>query len=72
MRSRSWQSHGVVNIRYGTSYRSITNNPVYFFRGKTEILNILISIRISGISLYRGAQDFETNIIITVMTTNCP
>ena len=64
--NRPWYGQGSVNIHDGVTYQAITNTPTYFFRGRNEILNIPVSIKLSGISLVMGAQDFETNILLTV------
>ncbi len=57
---------GEPNINDGDQFQRITNNPKYFIRGKSEIIDIPISLRIRGISITMGAQDFETNIVFTV------
>jgi hypothetical protein len=50
----------------GTNYQTVNNMSGYFFRGRGEIEDIPINFRISGMSVVNGAQDFETNIILTV------
>lgn len=58
--------NGNPNIQDGENYLPVSNTPTYFFRGKDEIINIPITVQISGISLTMGAKDFETNIMLTV------
>ena len=53
-------------IRDGSNFQNITNNPVYFFRGRHGIVNIPLSFKLTGASLTMGAKDFETNVILTV------
>jgi hypothetical protein len=55
-----------VNINGGTQFHSISDTPIYFFRGKNEIYDIPIAFKVSGASVTMGAKQFETNIILTV------
>lgn len=57
---------GNPNIIDGMTYQAVTNNPVYFFRGRDEILYIPIQLKVNGFSLVMGASDFETSIVLTV------
>ena len=50
----------------GENYMEVTDTPVYFFRGKSEIYYIPLSLRLDNISVTMGAKNFETNIILTV------
>ncbi|HKI87646.1 MAG TPA: hypothetical protein VKA38_01375 [Draconibacterium sp.] len=59
-------NRGKTNIHDGTNYHNISNNPAYFFRGKDEISDIPISFRIIGLSITMGAQEYETNIVMTI------
>lgn len=61
----SWWAQPLF-IRDGTNYQNITNNPVYFFRGRHGITNIPVEFRLSGASLTMGARQFETSIVFTV------
>ena len=61
-----FESTGNPNIHDGESYQPVSDIPVYFFRGKDQIVNIPVEIQLSGISLTMGAQNFETNILLTV------
>ncbi|MGC9353277.1 MAG: hypothetical protein ACP5D9_05530 [Mariniphaga sp.] len=63
--SRVWFGSG-VNINHGVNYQEITNNPVYFFRGRHGISNIPLAFQLSGFSVTMGAGDFETSIVFTV------
>ena len=53
-------------INHGTSYQTVTNIPVYFFRGRYGITDIPLGFRLSGASLRMGANQFETTITFTV------
>ncbi len=55
-----------IKLNDGENFQTITNTPSYFFRGKDEVENIPLDIQLNGISLAMGAQEFETNIILTV------
>lgn len=57
---------GNPNIKDGLSYQTISNTPTYFFRGKSEISLIPISIKLTGPSVTLGAKQFESNIFFTV------
>ena len=57
---------GNPNITDGMTYQAVTNNPVYFFRGRDEIQYIPIQLKVNGFSLLMGASDFETSIVLTV------
>ena len=50
----------------GTTYQYIGENSWYFFRGRGIIYDIPIQLRLSGLSVTQGAQDFETNVILTI------
>jgi hypothetical protein len=63
--SRVWFGSG-VNISHGVNYQEITNNPVYFFRGRHGISSIPLTFQLSGFSVTMGAGDFETSIVFTV------
>ncbi len=54
------------NIQGGSNFQVITNNGIEFFKGKGEIENIPIKLKLSGFSITMGAKDFETNIVFTV------
>lgn len=60
------QNSGNPNISDGENFLNITSTPTYFFRGKDEIAYIPVSIKLSGLSLTMGAQQFETNIVLTI------
>lgn len=53
-------------VNHGTNYQTITNNPVYFFRGRYGISDIPLGFRLRGASLSMGASQFETTITFTV------
>ncbi|RIH64043.1 hypothetical protein D1164_17075 [Mariniphaga sediminis] len=61
----NWFAPG-VNIHDGTNYQEISNNPVYFFRGRHGIAYIPLSFQLSGFSVTMGAKDFETSLVFTV------
>ncbi len=50
----------------GMSYQTIANNSTYFFRGKGLLADVPIQLRLSGFSVTQGADDFETNVILTI------
>ncbi|QIA09782.1 hypothetical protein [Draconibacterium halophilum] len=58
--------HNKSKIYDGTNYQRIENISSYFFRGKGQITEIPIQIRLSGLSIVHGAKDYETNVILTV------
>lgn len=53
-------------INHGTTFQTITNNPVYFFRGRYGISNIPLAFQLSGASLSMGANEFDTTIVFTI------
>jgi hypothetical protein len=57
---------GNVHINDGESFQQITNIPVYFFGGRGEIVQIPVSLQMSGFSVAMGARDFETTLVFTV------
>ncbi len=57
---------GQAKINDGMNYQSVSNNPTYFFSGQNEIVNIPLKVKLRGISIVMGANDFETNIMLTV------
>ncbi len=57
---------GNPNIRDGENFQQVSNIPVYFFRGMGEIIQIPLSLKISGFSVTMGAHDFETGFVFTV------
>ena len=57
---------GNPNIHDGENYQEVSNTSTYFFRGKSEIVYIPISLRLSGLSIAMGAETFETNVVFTV------
>lgn len=57
---------GNPNIRDGENFQPVTNNPVYFFRGMGEIVQIPLALKLSGFSVTMGARDFETSLVFTV------
>ena len=59
-------NNGNPNISDGESFQTITNNPTYFFRGKDQIAYIPFNLRLSGVSVTMGAQNYETNVVLTV------
>ena len=54
------------NIHDGDNYQTVTNTPIYFFQGKDEINYIPLQLKIEGLSVTMGAQDFETKVVLTV------
>jgi hypothetical protein len=57
---------GTIHINDGESFQQITNIPVYFFGGRGEIVQIPVSLKMSGFSVAMGARDFETTLVFTV------
>ncbi len=57
---------GTTHIGDGDTFQAITDNPTYFFNGKGEIEAIPVEIKLSGFSITMGANDFETNVVLTV------
>lgn len=53
-------------VNHGTSYQTITNTPIYFFRGRYGIADIPLGFRLGGASLSMGASQFETTITFTI------
>lgn len=54
------------HINNGTNFQSVGNNSSYFFGGKGLISDIPIQLRLSGFSIVNGANDYETNVILTI------
>lgn len=61
-----YNNPGNPNISDGENFRQITNNPAYFFRGRGEIVQIPLALKLNGFSLTMGAGDFETSLVFTV------
>jgi hypothetical protein len=59
-------NQGNPNIHDGINYQPLSDNQLYFFRGRGEIASIPVSLRLSGFSVTMGAGDFETNLVFTV------
>lgn len=59
-------NYGKSSISDGTTYQTVTNTSNLFFKGRNEITYIPLNFKLSGVSITMGAQDFETNIILTV------
>ena len=57
---------GNPNINDGDNFQQITNIPVYFFRGRGEIVQIPVALQLRGFSVTMGARDFETSLVFTV------
>ncbi|WP_372949646.1 hypothetical protein [Mariniphaga sp.] len=57
---------GNPNIQDGDNFQPITNIPVYFFRGRGEIVQIPVALQLRGFSVTMGARDFETSLVFTV------
>ena len=53
-------------INGGKNYRKVTNTSKYFFKGKNEFSNVPLNFKLRGYSVTMGAEDFETNILLTV------
>lgn len=54
------------HIYNGTNYQSVNRNSSYFFGGKGLISDIPIQLRLSGFSIVNGADDYETNVVLTI------
>lgn len=50
----------------GTNYQLIDGISRYFFRGRGVVTEIPVQLRLSGFSVTLGAQDFETNVVLTI------
>ncbi len=63
-----WQNNkgNSGHIYNGTNYQAIDNTSSYFFGGKGLITDIPIQLRLSGFSIANGANDYETNVILTI------
>ena len=57
---------GNPSIYGGDNYQSVTNNPSLFFYGRYGVLNIPLTLKLTGASLVMGAESFETSIVFTV------
>jgi hypothetical protein len=57
---------GNPNIHDGDNFQQITNIPVYFFRGRGEIVQIPVALQLRGFSIIMGARDVETSLVFTV------
>lgn len=58
--------NGQPNIQGGEVFKTVTNTPSYFFRGKGEIGDIPIRLKLEGVSLSMGASDYYSNIVFTI------
>lgn len=54
------------HIYNGTNYQSVNVNSSYFFGGKGLISDIPVHLRLSGFSIVNGANDYETNVVLTI------
>lgn len=59
-------SNGNPNIHGGGTYQLVRNNETEFFRGKGEIQNIPVKLRLKGHSLAMGAGTYTSKILFTV------
>jgi len=66
IRTGDGYSENKNKIYDGTSYQVVDEISRYFFRGRGVISEIPIQLRLSGFSVTQGAQDFETNIVLTI------
>lgn len=53
-------------ISGGTTYNPVEKASSEFFSGKGAITNIPVQVKLSGFSIVQGANDFETNIVLTI------
>lgn len=58
--------NGQPNVQGGEVLKTVTSTPSYFFRGKGEIGDIPVRIKLEGVSLAMGASDYSSNIVFTV------
>jgi hypothetical protein len=59
-------NNGNSNISGGSEYLIVQNTETYFFEGKSEISNIPVSLKLSGISVTMGAGSYSSRIIFTI------
>ena len=63
---RNKNNSGNPNIYNGIVYQQVNNTPTPFFNGKGEVIDIPVSIKISGYSVVMGAGESESSLIFTV------
>ncbi|MCK3685529.1 hypothetical protein [Maribellus sp. YY47] len=65
---RTGQGYGDKNnqISGGSSYQVVNNTSTFFFSGRGLVTDIPVQLRLSGLSVTLGAQDFETNVLLTI------
>lgn len=59
-------SNNKNQIFEGTVYQIVDGVSRYFFRGRGEVTEIPLQLKLSGFSVTQGAQDFETNVVLTI------
>lgn len=62
----SQQNNNSNHVQNGNSYQTVREMPSYFFNGKGFVSDIPIQVRLSGFSIVNGANDYETNVILTI------
>jgi len=60
------QGNNKNQIFDGTTYQLVDGISRYFFRGRGVVTEIPVQLRLSGFSVTLGAQDFETNVVLTI------
>ena len=60
------QNNSSSHIENGTNYQVISQLSNYFFGGRGLISDIPIRLRLSGFSIVNGADDYETNVVLTI------
>ena len=60
------QNNNSSHIENGTNYQVVNQLSNYFFEGKGLISDIPIQFRLSGFSIVNGANDYETNVVLTI------
>ncbi|HZH72090.1 MAG TPA: hypothetical protein VFD91_06340 [Mariniphaga sp.] len=63
---RNKNNSGNPKIYDGLVYQPVSNTPIPFFKGKGEIIEIPVSVTISGYSVIMGAGESESSLIFTV------
>ncbi len=53
-------------ISGGSTYFTVKEAAQEFFSGKGAITNIPVQVKLSGFSIVNGANNFETNIVLTI------
>jgi len=65
--SGSWlTNHGKTHLNGGENYQVVDGISRDFFNGKGGAYFVPLQLKLTGFSVTLGAQDFETNVVLTI------